>query len=213
MGLVFYLHTVGQWLTASIGTGFRCASIGKWHLHSSLSIDSTAAEAIHLWPPATAGQQCHVGGSIHTNSIYGVLSAACQTPNGKLLLQHWLRQPLVDLKQIVARQDAVELLVHGSVARDAVRQEGLRLFASTDLSKHAATLSDYGTTTTSDDDELVGKNSNKNTRCAMVALYDLYLVSSQKIPLLTERLQMAIPDGTSATDAPGVLLPGILTTD
>lgn len=220
VGLVFYLHTAGQWPTANTGLAFRCVSIGKGHLHSSLTIDSTAAEAIHLWPPANAGQQCHTGGSVHNNSIYGVLSAACQTTNGKLLLQQWLRQPLVDLNGILARQDAVALMVHESVARDAVRQEGLRLFASTDLFKLAATLSDYAAATTTmtndgNNEPEVKSNSSssgsKNVRRALVALYDLYLVSSQKIPLLTGRLQMAMANDAHAADS-RLLLQGILTT-
>ena len=200
--LIFYLHGTGNWPTASAASsGGACLQqIGAGRLHSCLTLDSTAADAIHLWPPATAGQQVVTGGAAHNNSLYGLLASSCQTNAGKWLLQQWLRQPSVCLKEIVARQDAVERLVQESVGRDAIRQEGLRLFAgsagSGDLAKLAATLASYGNAEAENGDETAaageGGNSSKNTRRALVALYQLYLVGSQKIPLLTEQVQMAL---------------------
>jgi MutS domain III len=227
-GLVFLLHTAAQWPTVTTPAAFPVALIRKGHLDHVLSLDSTAAEAIHLWPPATVGQQCVTGGTPTNNSIYGVLSSACQTASGKRRLQQWLRQPLVSLEAIVARQDAVQLLVHESVARDAIGQVGLRLFAGKDLTQLAVTLATYATATATATTNTVGTDPSQsdldkdtgasagagagcqNSRRALVALYDLYLVSSQKIPLLTEQLEMALSNcqaeaATAAAAAPTLL--------
>jgi len=220
--LIFYLHCTGNWPTAAAasGEGGRLQQIGAGRLHSCLTLDSTAADAIHLWPPATAGQQVVTGGAAHNNSLYGLLASACQTNAGKWLLQQWLRQPSVCLKEIVARQDAVERLVQESVGRDAIRQEGLRLFAgsgsSGDLAKLAATLASYGNAEAENGEETAGEggSSSKNTRRALVALYQLYLVGSQKIPLLTEQVQMALggEQEEAPTEQQGSLLDEILQT-
>lgn len=212
--LVFLLHTVNQWpcpKSNSNSNSWCIASITQGHLHSVLSLDSTAADAIHLWPPAIAAQQCVTGGRTATNSIYGVLSGACRTPLGQRRIHQWLRHPLVQIDAIVARQDAVAHFVAESMARDALRTVGLRPFATTDLSKLAATLAHYAssvvddnnhaettdatthpneTTTTTAETSL--RTPPTNARRALMALYDLYLVSSQKIPLLTEQLEMTV---------------------
>ncbi len=49
-----------------------------------------------------------MGGEEHT--LYGVLNS-CRTPMGARLLRRWMEKPLVDVKEIKSRQDAVEELI------------------------------------------------------------------------------------------------------
>jgi DNA mismatch repair protein MSH2 len=104
----------------------------------------------------------------------------------------------------------VAALVEKSIARDAIRSEGLRLFASTNLTKLAEQLATYGPTNSHPQDDDDNNNNNEgetdqsnprfNTRKALQTLYDLYLVAFQKIPLLTEQLVSGF--STFASDAP-----------
>lgn len=142
--LQFYFCCAGLWPhVADDGClGSYCAIGLHCHLKSHLVLDSTAADAIHLWPPATAGQLTVTGGNANNNSMAGMLTSNCCTATGKRLFQQWLRQPLLDLEALTKRQDAVQELVLRSVGRDAVRSQGLRLFngPQQDLAKLAATL-------------------------------------------------------------------------
>lgn len=209
--LVFYLQCAGIWSAAAAGgldeSILRSYSIQSAVLDSCLVLDRTAAAAIHLWPPANAGQAVVVGGHTSNNSLFGWLAAACQTVAGRRLLETWLRQPLVDLSAILARQHAVAALVQNGVGRDAVRQQGLQTLASTDLPKLADTLSRYQ----EPDEQQPQDNGNTDgsqkgmgsTRSALQALYQLYLTAAQKIPLVTEHLQSVVADlgPTTTTDA------------
>jgi DNA mismatch repair protein MSH2 len=140
-----------------------------------------------LWPPANAAQQFQTGGHMTTNSIYGLLAQACCTTTGKHLLKKWLRQPLVAADEIAARHDCVAYWHDHSVARDAVRLEGLKRIGTTDLRKLAATLS----TATTKAAAAEGGQQPLSTRKALVALYDLYLIAWQKLPGVVEQLAAA----------------------
>jgi DNA mismatch repair protein MSH2 len=196
-GLVFYLQATGLWSSKSSALMDGSSSIinnciiQSGVLDSHLVLDRTAAAAIHLWPPENAGQAVVVGGSSHNNSLYGLLAAACRTIAGKRLLELWLRQPLTCLKTILARQNAVATLVQHGVGRDAIREQGLQTLASTDLPKLAAHLSQYQQEQ-DDGDANAGDAPSKgmgSTRSALQGLYQLYMIASQKIPLVTEHLQ------------------------
>ena len=200
--LIFYLQCTQQWSNCGNKALLlpQLEHLRAGVLESCLSMDRTAADAIHLWPSGPVQ-----GGTSDTNSIYGMLATHCQTATGKWLLQQWLRQPSVCSAELQARQDAVATLVQSHTGRDAIRSEGLRLLNGSgklaDLSRLAATLALYAVR---DDDDNTNDNNNsktstaprkKNTRRALMALYQLYLVSSQKIPLLTETLQTALEEG------------------
>jgi MutS domain III len=177
------------------------------HLNSHLVLDSIACDAIHLWPPTTLGQWTVTGGTANTNSLAGIITSHTCTVMGKRLLYQWLRQPLINLQQIQYRQDAVYELVQRSVGRDAIRNLGLKLFTgpSQDLSRLAINLQKYQVLDKNNDGTDVNDDNNNNnvdqgkessslltstgsTRKALLTLYNLYLVSSEKIPRLVEQV-------------------------
>jgi hypothetical protein len=89
MGCIFYLRVTGLWCTtpstavvassSGTDTSRSFTSITKGRLPSVLSLDATAAAALHLWPPSNVGMASVVGGTTTTNSVYGLLGAACST--------------------------------------------------------------------------------------------------------------------------------------
>lgn len=218
-GLVFFLNAAGIWSAGGVDESLSARwTLRAGVLDSHLVLDRTAAAAIHLWPPSNAGQAVVVGGQAHTNSLFGMLAAACRCNMGKRLLESWLRQPLVDLAAIQARQDAVATLVQNGVGRDAVREQALQTLASTDLTKLAAHLAHYEERQGSGGEQEEAPAASKgmgSTRSALQSLYQLYLVAAQKIPLVTEHLQSVMselpqgPDGTPDTSGAG-LLPEIM---
>lgn len=178
------------------------------HLSSHLILDSTAADAIHLWPPSNMGQWTVTGGTKSNNSIAGIVTSNACTSSGKRLLTQWLRQPLIDLVELQLRQDAVHELVQRSVGRDSIRDAGLKLFGSPshDLIRLASNLKKYETLDVAQevDSNIEGieesnaktnqLSSTGNVRKALLSLYHLYLVSREKIPRLVEQLEMALLD-------------------
>jgi hypothetical protein len=157
-----------------------------FHIHagvltSHLTLDRTAAECIHLLPPANAGMASVVGGTPQNNSLLGILSQPCLTKMGRHLMELWLRQPLVDLAQIQQRQDSVECLL--GLGKDQLR-EALQSFSGVDLNQLATTLGQYAATSSGDED-----NNDKflgDLKKPLKALYQLYLLASSKIPQLLE---------------------------
>ena len=77
-----------------------------------MRIDSAAAEAVNLLPKPDHPSQY--------GSIFGVLNR-CKSKMGSRLLERWLRQPLLDRKEIDARLDCVELLRESAAARDSLQ--------------------------------------------------------------------------------------------
>lgn len=72
--------------------------LGRW-----LRIDETAIRSLNLF---------NIGGGVKSSngSLFAILNR-CKTRQGSRLLEQWIRQPLVDLAAITARQDVVEALV------------------------------------------------------------------------------------------------------
>jgi len=114
--------------------------LSKGMLDSSLVMDKTAAECIHLLPPSNAGVASIMGGNHNTNSLWGILSQPCCTSMGKQKLQVWLRQPLVSLNDIQHRQDAVTQLL--GLGKDCV-MDALKSLAGHDLGKLTTQLGHY----------------------------------------------------------------------
>lgn len=107
-------------------------------------LDETALRALHVFPPRNASR-------FDTNaSLHGLLSAACQTGQGRRLLERWLRQPLLSLVEIAARQNAIYTLTGDHTKRKALQEGPLkgisdlsRLFKR--ICRRTATLQDLAT--------------------------------------------------------------------
>lgn len=223
-GLQFYLYAIENCFPSVIDDSLigSYRSIGiHGRLDSFLMLDSTAADAIHLWPPCNSGQWTVTGGTANNNSIAGIITSNACTAMGKRLLMQWLKQPLINLTELQQRQNAVTELVKNSVAHDNLRSNGLKLFSSSsyDLSKLAISLKKYehyisssdnvedgnGDTSYEDQSNANGYgdgmsklSSSGSIRKALLTLYNLNLVSSEKIPNLVEHLQSLVLD----TDKP-----------
>ena len=207
-GLGFWLHTEGFLQ----GGGLPDDMMGRFHIqagamNSHLLLDRTAASCIHLLPPPNAGVATVVGGRPHNNSLLGILSQPSMTKMGKRLMERWLRQPLIDLPAIVRRQDAVQELVENGVGRDQLRDEGLRNFSSMDVAKLALQLGIYQATNLEEDGNIGSDDAYDNsmaaptgsTQKALQSLYQLYLLTAQKVPMLLDSLQSVVcPDGDAS---------------
>lgn len=171
--------TIGLFLNAdpSYGNvdvvGLHSLSFGT--LSSTVTMDRTAAEAIHLLPPRNGGESYMIGGNRNNNSLYGVLNQ-CLTKMGGRLLEVWLRQPLVDLDEIVKRQSVVGALVDDGIGRDRLRDEGLLTLKGLDVDKLAIQLGKHGLS--------VG-----STHKALECLYNMYLLGDKYIPKVLEVLE------------------------
>ena len=152
-------------------------------LESCLTLDRTAAECINLLPPAGGSKSgtasCLVGGSDSNNSILGVLNK-CKTKMGSRTLEVWLRQPLVDLAEIMRRQDAVASLVDDGCGRDRLRDEGLGALVGMDLDSVTAKL-----TAASDG---VGSGMTINSKQALEVMYKMYAFADSQLPALVNAL-------------------------
>ena len=140
-------------------------------LNSCLRMDHTAMEAIHLLPTRHLGKRTiEVGGTLSSNSLLGVLDSNI-TKMGTRLLEQWLRQPSVNLPEIVHRQKTVQYWVEeDSMGRNRLREEGLAGFKGLDLQKLGHSL----------------RNERSGTTKALETLYKLYTVADQHVPCLNQ---------------------------
>jgi len=163
----------GQGLTARTDVTDTTCELQEGVMTSHMSLDRTASECIHLLPPAHAGLAAVVGGKVHNNSLFGILNQ-CKTPVGSRCLQIWLRQPLVELRPLLRRQNAVAQLVEDSIGRDRLRQEGLA--GLVDFDKLATKLSSFS-------EGLVGSSTS-----ALESMYKLHMVATKQVPDLKDAL-------------------------
>lgn len=197
--LVFFLQAEGLWENSVSGTKY---TLRAGVLNSHLVLDRTAAESMHLWPPQGVGQAEFVGGTAQNNSLAGLLSSPLQTVNAKRRLESWLRQPLVDLDQLQQRQDTVAFFVSHAVGRDAVRGQGLAPFKGMDLAKLSISLASYEHQQPPAEEDAADQQTTGSTRRALQTMYELYLLSSQKLPLLLEQVEQILPMGDSSAEEP-----------
>jgi DNA mismatch repair protein MSH2 len=80
---------------------------------SYMKLDAAAVKAMNLLPNAQDGV-------LKNRSLFGVLNH-CQTAQGTRLLSQWLRQPLLNMKEIEKRQDIVEAFVIDSLLRQDIQ--------------------------------------------------------------------------------------------
>ena len=159
-------------------------------LTSHLTMDRTAMECINLLPPRHAGiSNVVVGGSQSNNSIFGVLNQ-CKTKMGVRMLELWLRQPCVDYKTIMYRQNAICKMVEvNGLGRDRLRDEGLGGLRGVDLDGLCTKLASFGDTA-----------NTGGTNKALESLYKLHLFADKMLPILMESLT----DLANAGDEDGV---------
>ncbi|KAF2747091.1 DNA mismatch repair protein [Sporormia fimetaria CBS 119925] len=87
------------------------------NLDNYMKLDAAALKALNLMPGPRDGAK--------TMSLYGLLNQ-CKTPTGSRLLAQWLKQPLMDLKEIERRQQLVEAFVNDTELRQTMQEEHLR---------------------------------------------------------------------------------------
>ncbi len=80
--------------------------------HEGLVLDEVTRRALGLWRATRDGKT--------SQTLLDVLDLT-ETPMGGRLLRRWLSQPLADVTAIAARQDAVDALIRGGEAREALR--------------------------------------------------------------------------------------------
>jgi len=163
-------------------------SVVSGTLHSHLALDRTASEAIHLFPPRNgSGAALLTGGNSSNNSLYGVLNH-CQTKMGSRTLEVWLRQPCVELKEILRRQEVVAKLVEDSIGRDRLREEGLAAFRGLDIDALGYKLDAVGRAARE------GGNLGSTSK-ALECLYKLHLLADSCLPNLLDSLGALVSTG------------------
>ena len=191
---------------------YHSCKLHKGLLTSHLVMDRTAAQCIHLLPPPNAGVASVVGGTVHNNSLWGVLSKPCLTKIGKSKLNVWLRQPLINLERIMERQQAVADL--RGLPKDSIR-DALRAFTGFDISQLAQTLATFSAASAANNEDEESNNNVNNvlgfaasspapptqsTKKSLQALYQLYLLASQKLPQLAEAASSSMVADTTTSE-------------
>lgn len=83
------------------------------NLEKFMRLDSAAIRALNVMPGPRDGEK--------SMSLYGLLNH-CKTLAGSRLLNQWLKQPLMELDDIRARHNLVEIFVANTVARKALQE-------------------------------------------------------------------------------------------
>ncbi|XP_043193545.1 DNA mismatch repair protein Msh2-like isoform X1 [Amphibalanus amphitrite] len=92
-------------------------SLSTFDLRQYMRLDTAAIEAFNLLPTPQDSSPTH--------SLLGLLDQ-CRTSQGSRLLSQWIKQPLVDHRQIEERLDLVEMFTEDTELRQALRDDHLR---------------------------------------------------------------------------------------
>ncbi|GAB9466819.1 DNA mismatch repair protein [Globisporangium polare] len=99
---------------------FGCYTLSGGNLSSAMQLDSSAIWSLNLLPDPT------VKGTVrHGGSVLEILNRG-KTTMGRRLLERWIRQPLVDLKSIEARQNIVQVFVDDASLRMELLDECMK---------------------------------------------------------------------------------------
>lgn len=97
---------------------FKQFKLTHHDLSQYMRLDASALSALNLMP----NQQL---GSNKTMSLYGLLNT-CNTAQGGRLLSQWLKQPLLDIKEISKRQDLVQIFFQDTELRQSLQENHLK---------------------------------------------------------------------------------------
>ncbi|KAF7972811.1 hypothetical protein HWV62_17002 [Athelia sp. TMB] len=116
-------------------------SIRTHDLSQYMKLDASALRALNLTEAPG-----NVGASNKNTTLHGLLNK-CKTAQGTRLLGSWLKQPLVNLHEIVKRQDLVELFVEDQSSKRNIQEDCLKYMPdlhriSKRFQKGAASLED-----------------------------------------------------------------------
>lgn len=91
--------------------GYGLFELQQCDLAQFMRLDASAVRALCLMPSAVEGANRNM-------SLYGLLNK-CRTAQGSRVLLQWLKQPLIDLKEINYRQDVVQIFYDNPELRQA----------------------------------------------------------------------------------------------
>lgn len=94
-------------------------TICRYNLDSYMRLDSTAMRALNVMESKTDANK--------NFSLYGLMNRTCTAGMGKRLLHMWLKQPLLDVKEINSRLDLVQAFVEDTALRQDLRQHLKRI--------------------------------------------------------------------------------------
>ncbi|GMY15377.1 DNA mismatch repair protein MSH2 isoform X1 [Fagus crenata] len=94
-------------------------TICKYNLNSYMRLDSTAMRALNVMESKTDANK--------NFSLFGLMNRTCTAGMGKRLLHMWLKQPLLDVKEINSRLDLVQAFVEDTALRQDLRQHLKRI--------------------------------------------------------------------------------------
>jgi DNA mismatch repair protein MSH2 len=105
-----------------LGVMSDSSNFGQYQLYQHdlsqyMKLDAAALKALNLMPGPRDGAK--------NMSLYGLLNH-CKTPTGSRLLAQWLKQPLMNVKEIERRQQLVEAFVNDTELRQTMQEEHLR---------------------------------------------------------------------------------------
>ncbi|TKY54940.1 DNA mismatch repair protein MSH2 [Spatholobus suberectus] len=94
-------------------------TLRRYNLDSYMRLDSAAMRALNVLESKTDANK--------NFSLFGLMNRTCTAGMGKRLLHIWLKQPLVDVKEINSRLDVVQAFVEDTVLRQDLRQHLKRI--------------------------------------------------------------------------------------
>ncbi|KAF5468977.1 hypothetical protein F2P56_013082 [Juglans regia] len=94
-------------------------TICRYNLDSYMRLDSAAMRALNVLESKTDANK--------NFSLFGLMNRTCTAGMGKRLLHMWLKQPLLDIKEINSRLDLVQAFVEDTALRQDLRQHLKRI--------------------------------------------------------------------------------------